>query len=135
MSDPRIRAALEAHLEDLAPPLATAWENRDFDPPDGAPYQEAFMLPGPNKTVGLSQRTAINIGVFQVNLCYPSRAGAEAVEARGKALQDHFNPETTVLESDGIKVRIQGRPVVGASVPGRPGRYVVPVSIRYESTF
>lgn len=137
MSDPNIRAALEAHLETLAPALPTAWQNRDFDPaaeaPNGAPYQEAFVLPGPSRPVDLRQRRAINIGVFQINLCYPTGAGADAVEARGKLIRTHFDPATTVLESAGVKVRIAGRPVIGAPIEGRPGRYVVPVSIRYES--
>ncbi len=139
MSDPNIRAALEAHLEALLPQLPTAWQNREFDPetdaPDNAPYQEAFVIPGPSRTVDLMQRRAINRGIFQVNLCYPTGSGAESVEARGKLVRDHFDPSTTILNAGGLKVRIAGRPVIGAPVPGRPGRYVVPVSIRYESTF
>lgn len=140
MSDPRIRDALEAHLNTLEPPLPTAWQNFDFDPataaPDGAPYQEAFVIPGPNRTVGLKQRTAINRGIFQINVCYPTGSGASAAESRGRLIGAHFNPETTVLNgADGIKVRIAGKPVIGAPVPGRAGRFVVPVSVRYESTF
>lgn len=136
MSDPRIRQALELHLGALVPDLPTALQNAEFDPPaDGGPYQEAFMIPGRPRTVGLKQRTAINIGVFQVNLCYPHGAGAGDAETRAKLVADHFDPATTVLESGGVKVRIAGRPVVGSDVPGRPGRFVVPVSIRYESTF
>jgi hypothetical protein len=133
MSDPRIRAALEAHLEALAPALPTAWQDREFEPPDSAPYQEAFVIPGPNQSLGLKQRTALIKGIFQINLCYPSGGETDEIEARGRVVQQHFHPETTVLESDGVKVRIAGLPVIGAPVPGRPGRYVVPVSIRFTS--
>lgn len=133
MSTPEIRAALEAHLEALEPALDTAWQNREFSPPADDPYQEAFILPGNPKRLDLRQRRAINIGIFQINLCYPTGAGAEAVEARGKLIREHFDPATTVLESGGVKVRIAGRPVIGAPIDGRPGRFVVPVSIRYES--
>lgn len=133
MSDPRIRAALEAHLDALEPPLATAWQNREFEPTDDAPYQEAYAIPGPNRTLGLKQRTTLNRGIFQVNLCYPSGGETDEVEARARLVQVHFHPSSTVLIGDGVEVRIAGLPVIGAPVPGRPGRYVVPVSIRYES--
>jgi len=134
MSDPRIRQALEAHLAVLVPDLPTAYQNVDFAPPEG-PYQEAFMIPGKSETVGLGQRTAINRGIFQVNLCYATGSGAGEVEARGKLIAEHFAPSSTVLNAGGVTVRIVGKPAIGAPVPGRPGRYVVPVSIRYSSTF
>lgn len=136
MSDPRIRNALEAHLAALAPVLPTAWQNVEFDAPsDGSPYQEAYVLSGPNRTVGLKQRTAIHAGIFQVNLCYAAGDGAAAAELRGKLTKEHFNPATVLYGVDGLKIRIKGQPVIGDPVGGRPGRFVVPVSIRFESTF
>lgn len=134
MSDPRIRQALETHLAALDN-MPTAYQNVEFDPPAGVPFQEAYVLPAPGRTLGLRQKTTLHRGIFQVNLCYPAGSGAGDVEARGKLLQAHFSPSETVLESGGVKVRIAGKPVIGAPVPGRPGLYVVPVSIRYESTF
>jgi hypothetical protein len=130
-----IRAALETYLATLAPALETAVQNVEFEPPAAdVPYQECYLLTAPGRGVGLRQRTTLNRGIFQVNLCYPAGAGAGGAESRGKALQAHFPPNLVIDAGDEGKIRITGQPVVGAEVPGRPGRYVVPVSIRYEST-
>ncbi len=139
MSDPRIRQALEKHLGTASPDLPTALQGADFDPeieaPDGAPYQECFILPADNRTLGVRQRTTLHTGIFQVNLCYPAGSGAGDAEARGKLLQEHFAPATTVLTQGGITVRILGKPKVGAEIGGKPGRFEIPVSITYRSTF
>jgi hypothetical protein len=38
----------------------------------------------------------------------------------------------TIIASDGLKVRIKGKPSIGAALSVTP--YVIPVSITYEST-
>lgn len=132
MSDEKIRKALEARLFSSPGQLPTVWQNKTpiagFDP--AAAHQKAFLLPFPNKSYGLKEKTTLLSGIFQVNLCYPSGIGAALVEARGAVLQAHFAPGT-VLEADGVKVRIRGRASIAAAVSLSP--YVVPVSIRYES--
>lgn len=134
MSDPRIAAALEAHYNLIAP-AHVARQNVDFEPP--APeveYEEIFIIPGPPRAVGLRQRTVIYGGIFQISLCYPANTGAGRAEARGKLISEHFDPETTVLTgAEGVQVRVVGPPAVGAPIPGKPGRYVIPVSVRYSS--
>lgn len=140
MSDPRIRAALEAHLAALpADPLPTAWQNwsdpdNPIPPVDGGPHQEAFILPADNSGENLKNTTTLHKGIFQVNLCYPAGVGTSAVEQRALLLQNHFNAAGPKLEGAGIAVRITKKPSIARPMD-RPGLYVVPVSIPYESIF
>lgn len=135
MTQSNIRRALEARLAALTPALATAYQNDQFAPVAGVPYQECFVIPVTSRTRGLGQKTALHSGIFQVNLCYPAASGTKALEARADALIAHFRPDSTVLEFEGVVVRFLGAGQKAAPVPGRPGLYVVPVSFRYTSIF
>lgn len=134
MSESSIRAALELHLAAIADPMPTVYQNKtpsaSFDAT--RPHQKAYLLPATNQSFGLSEKTTLHRGIFQVSLCYPTGNGTIAVEARGKAIQAHFYAGR-VLEHNGVKVRIRGKPSIAAAVSLSP--YVVPVSIRYESIF
>lgn len=131
MADEKIRKALEAHLHAMVPALPTVWQNRP--PPAGfaetKPHQKAFLLRVENQSRGLREETTLHSGIFQINLCYPSGTGVAEIEARGVALQEHFRGQ--ILELDGVKVRIRGKPSIADPISISP--YVVPVSIRYQS--
>ena len=64
-----IRKALEVRLAALAPAISTAYENTEFEPVYGAPYQRAnmFYATPDNQTLGCQRRR--EIGIFQVSLC------------------------------------------------------------------
>lgn len=130
-ADEAIRKALEGHLAASPGQLPTVWQNRapaaGFD--TNAPHQKAFLLRAKNRSFGLREKTTLHSGIFQVNLCYPSGTGAQVVEARGVALQEHFKGR--VLEVDGVKVTIRGLPDIADPISISP--YTVPVSIRYRS--
>lgn len=130
MADVQIQKALEAHLAAMQPPLPTVWQNRApvAGATDGA-HQKAFLMPNANKSYGLREKTTLHSGIFQVNLCYPSGTGAAQVTARGVMLQEHFKGQ--VLEVDGVKVQIRGKPSIAAPISIAP--YTVPVTIRYLS--
>lgn len=131
MSDVAIRSALENHLAAMTPSLPTVWQNRPtvagFDA--NKAHQKAFLLRSPNRSRGLTEKTTLHSGIFQVNLCYPAGIGASVVEARGEALQQHF--KGVVLDAGGVKVRVRGMPSIADPISITP--YVVPVSIYYES--
>lgn len=133
MSQSKIRQALEARLKALEPDFPTAWQGLPFTPMGGQPYQEAFFLPAQPSTPGLRQSSTVYRGVFQVTLCYPSGSGVAAADAKAEAIAAHFDPASTVLEKDGVKVRIEGAPAIGGPLPGEPGRIRIPVSVRYVS--
>lgn len=131
MADEKIRKALEAHLYTMAPNLPTIWQNRPAPAgfTDAKPHQKVFVLRVENQSRGLCEETTLHSGIFQVNLCYPSGTGVAEIEARGVALQEHFRGQ--ILEHEGVKVRVRGKPSIHDPISISP--YVVPVSIRYQS--
>lgn len=135
MTQSNIRRALEIHLDELSPALATAYQNVEFTPAPGQAYQECFVLPAKGRARGLRQKTALHLGIFQVNLCYPAGSGTGDVDERADLLIEHFRPADTVLEFGGTKVRFRGFGTKASPIPGRPGLYVIPVSFTYESIF
>lgn len=138
MSDPRIRTALELHLAAMAPQILTAYQNQNFTPPTSAsklPYQEAWLMPARNRGMTVKRGTTLHRGIFQINLCYPAAQGTQGAESRGAALQQHFDAATTKLTQGGITVRITEKATIGQPLDTRPGFFVIPVSIPYESIF
>lgn len=128
-----IRQALEMHLAAMPGALPTVWQNKT--PPAALdlekPYQKAHLLRSGGQSVGLSEKTTVHRGILQVSLCYPTGDGTIKIETQAVALQAHFKGR--VLTRDGVKIKIRGKPEIGGPVSTSP--YVVPVSIRYESTF
>ncbi|NSX15981.1 DUF4128 domain-containing protein [Cupriavidus taiwanensis] len=128
MSNDAIRKALETRLNAMAPPLPTAWQNVQFTPVPGVPYQRADLLPGApeNPAFGDYYR---EVGVFQVSLMYPQGAGPGAADARAKAVREWFSRGTTLI-ADGIAVVIQRTPAIAAGYADGD-RWRVPISIQY----
>lgn len=135
MSDPRIRAALDTRLMTLAGSPPVAWQNEDFAPVVGQAYLEAWLLPARNQSANVRSSTTLHRGVYQVNVCYPDGDGTAPAETLGLQLQELFDPRAAPLEFEGIRVRVTRKPDVGQPLDGRPGFFVVPVSITYESIF
>lgn len=135
MSDPRIRAALDTRLLQLPDAPLVAWQNREFTPPAGEPYLEVWLLPARNQSANVKNSTTIHLGVYQVNVCHPAGDGTGPAEATARQLQFLFDPAAPPLAFDSIRVRITRKPDVGQPLDGRPGLFVVPVSISYEAIF
>ncbi|WP_434033718.1 phage tail terminator-like protein [Cupriavidus sp. a3] len=128
MSNVAVRKALETRLNAMAPALATAWQNVQFTPAAGVPYQRADLLLGApeNPAYGDYYR---EVGVLQVSLMYPSGAGPGAAEARAAAIRDWFKRGTTLV-ADGIEVVVQRTPTIAAGYADGD-RWRVPVSIPF----
>lgn len=126
-----IRAALETALNGMSPAVATAWENVAFAPPASAtPYQRAFVLfaTPDNAECGAAYQ---ELGIFQINLCYPVQIGTSTVAARAEALRTTFRKGAS-FTSSGVTVNITRTPEVSAgTVEG--DRYVLPVKIRFSA--
>lgn len=129
MSEKKIRAALEERLVALGPALATAYENQNFTPPVGAPYQRAFLLRAEPENPEQGNRFTRFAGIFQVSLFYLQGKGPGEAEARADLLIAHF-PRNLTMIKDGIKVQVDGTPYV---MPGFADgdRWVVPVRVPY----
>ena len=78
MSMVDVRNALEARLDAMSPALATAWENAEYKPVTGTPYQRVHMIPFPTDNPTLGDTQAMDSGILQVTLCYPELKGSKA---------------------------------------------------------
>lgn len=131
ITDEQIYRAFEFELSQMQPPLPTVYMNRsDLNSVDlTGPYQKCWLMPASNQTRGLQRKRTLHSGIFQVNLCYPSGKGTDAVGARAGALQAHFFAGRSLVV-DGKKILITARPSVALPTSLTP--YTVPVSIDYE---
>jgi hypothetical protein len=140
MSTVSIRKALESRLAALLPVLDSntaernngiAYENSPFTPVNGTPYQEVFLLPAQPDNGQMGSKNYIEVGLLQVNLCYPLGTGPAAAQARAELVKTHFKRGTTMVQ-DNINVIVIRTPQVS---PGfrRDDRYIIPVSIYYQA--
>lgn len=129
MSQVKIRAAFEKRLATMSPALATAYENVDFVPVTGTPFQRTNLLPAmpDNTTKGASFYR--EQGLFQVTLCYPLNKGANAAQARAELVKTHFMRGTSMVES-GLVVNVTNTPTIAPAFTDGD-RYVIPISIYY----
>lgn len=132
MSAVAIRAALEVALAAMSPTLATAWENADFDPAPGTPYQQvSLLLAEPvNAEMGANANAYYTEqGFLQIDLKYPLGEGPAAATTRAQLLRSTFYRGASFTAS-GVTAHIERTPEI---LPGRfeDERYVVPVRIRF----
>lgn len=133
MSELAIRGALQLRLSTMTPAIAIAWENDDYVPTLGTPFQAVNLLRAQttNPTVAaLGQNLTLHQGVFQVSLNYPGNAGPQPAEARAEAIKARF-PRGLSLTSGSVTVRINRTPSVAPGFRNAAGWYIVPVSIPY----
>lgn len=127
MSVATIRSSFETALLAVAPTFATAWENTNYAPIVGTPYQQvALLLAQPaNPEIGPGY---IEQGIFQVNGFFPKDTGPATATAWAEAIRAAF-PFGTSL-SGGVSVN--ATPEIG---PARPedDRFMVPVKVRWSA--
>lgn len=126
-----IKKLLEKHLSLMTPPISTAYENTNFKPVDGQPYQRVQVTPLSPDNPTLGDDYYRERGEFQVFLAYPVNKGAADALLRAEAVQTHFK-RGTVLQEGNIRLHILKTPTVSGSIISGD-RYVVPVIIQYEA--
>lgn len=113
-----IKGALELALFNLdVTPFPTAWENRDFTPAVGTPYQRVFFMPTrpENPTMGSTHyRTR---GILRIALCYPSNnAGSAPAAKRADQICTLFKRGSAFTDS-GLVINIDRTPYAKQGVP------------------
>jgi hypothetical protein len=123
-----IQGALLTRLGLMASPLPTSFENDQYTPTMGAPWQRVTLMPAApgNDEMSASYREQ---GVLQVDLFYPLNTNAGAAKARAAALRDWF-PRKLSLTQAGVVTSIDRTPEIG---PGyvADAWFCVPVRIRF----
>ena len=124
-----IGIALDTQLNAMAPALATAWENSEYDPVTGTPYQRVYLLPASSENPTFGDTQTRESGIFQITLCYPELKGSAATLARAELIRAQFTRGLT-LTSGGVTVRISNTPSI-APARYETGLYIIDVSVPY----
>lgn len=129
MNNAAIAKALEVRLNALQPPLATSWENVNFKPESGVPYQVANVLFAEPENPTFGDDFYRQRGYLQVQLRYPSNTGKAAAFQRAGLIQGWFKRGLS-LEADGITTIVEKTPEV-TNGTNDGDRFVVNVRIRF----
>lgn len=129
MSIVLVRSALQTALNGMSPALATAWENVDYVPVTGTPYQAAYVLAAEPDNPTMGDAFYREQGIFQISLFYPIQVGTAAAEARAELIRTTFKRGTS-FTSGTVTVQIEKTPEIS---PGRVDgdRWHIPVKIRW----
>lgn len=129
MSYEVIRKLLETQLNLAAGGVAIAFENVPYTPIDGTPFQSVNLLPGQTENPTMGDGFKREVGILQVMLNYPTKAGPQPAAARAEALRTAFKRGTTFV-SEAVRVLIAESPFIRPALQG-DGWYMLPVSIPY----
>lgn len=131
MSIAAIRAALEQGLAAISPSLETAYENTQYAPTAGTPYQRVALLRNEpdNRVHGAAM--FFEVGILHVLLCYPPGTGPAAAEARAEAVRAAFKRGVR-FEQSGVIVLITDTPKVSGGYQDE-GRYCIPIHIKWQA--
>lgn len=92
-----IRKVLEKAVKDYDNAFPTAYENVEFIPVKGKPYQQLFII----KSV-VNNEISRNFqyeGILQLNLVYPINDGSAAIETRANGIQSYFYRGNTFYDN------------------------------------
>ena len=106
------------------------WENVDFAPITGIPYQVgSLVLAKPSNTeMGASY---FEVGFYQCDCVFPAQTGPNAAESRAAAIRTAFKRGNT-FTSNGVTVMVTGTPQIMNGYPS-PGCWVLPVRIPFQA--
>ena len=124
MSTSTIRQALEAELITISPAIDTVFENAEYTPVTGTPYQRVFLLFAKPDNAYTGRRFNQR-GYMQVTLHYPEMVGSGTAQARAEAIRSKFKSGAKFST-----VSIDGTPEIGRA-DNQDGRYVIPVFVNF----
>lgn len=125
-----VRKALETRLAAMSGGIATVWENVNYTPVAGTPYQTVFLLLA--DPIPLEWGSAYSeVGYLQVTLRYPTNTGSGAAMLQAQAIRAWFTKNLSIT-ADGVVVVINRTPTIGNGVIDGD-RYAVAVKIRFFS--
>jgi hypothetical protein len=134
MSTQASRAGLTTWLLAMSGGLGsgnTEFENLDYSPIEGQPYQRVALLPAKplNQTIGSSNNIAQERGLFQIDLYYPLNKGPGDADAQAALIAARFKRGLSVTAN-------QVTTIVDQTPEVRPGRreedrWVVSIRVSY----
>lgn len=131
MSLPLIRSALEVALAAMSPSLATAYQNADYTPVIGTPYQRAVVLLATPDDIEMTGALYVEQGIFQISLFYPLDNGPADAEARAELIRSTFYRGAS-FASGGVTVHVSNTPEIAPALIDQD-RFMVPVRVRFHA--
>lgn len=135
MSNPKvirqISLAWQKQLLTMPGAIKTAFENENFEPTDGVPYQRAALLRATPENPTLGLKLTREHGLFQVVLMYPVGAGTADSEEQADRIYWYFKQLLTIIAGD-LRILVTGAPRVATGFP-LDGRWAIPISIPWET--
>ena len=133
MTEPivNIRDALESALASIDPTLPIVYENTSYEPQQGVPYCEAFLLTAAPDNSTLGDGFYQEQGVFQVTLRFPLDEGTLACATLAGQIRELFKRGAT-FTAGGISVQILRTPTVLQGLPDN-GRWRQDVRITWNA--
>lgn len=129
MSNRAISIAMESRLKSIIPAMAIAWENVNFNPVDGEPFEQANMLFAKPENPTFGDDFYRQRGYLQVKLHYPQNKGKKAAFERAELIRQYFNRGLT-LEALGVATIVEETPeITNGSIEGN--YFAVIVRIRF----
>lgn len=123
--------ALCKHLSLFTPTIGIVSENTNYEPVNGVPYLEAWLLPARTipVTLGTDCWKEYN-GIFQITCVYPAGFGRGSAKSKAAKIIDHF-ARGTASTYNNLTVKIkQAYPAPGYFDDSKSW-YRIPVSIEY----
>lgn len=126
-----IRAALETRLNGISPAIPTAWENTEYTPAVGTPWQRVNLLLADPVDYAVTSDVVEWRGLLQVTLYYPRGVGTAAASARAQAVATRFAPVQTLTSgSTEVEILSTARIETGTGVDEW---WCIPISIPWRS--
>lgn len=130
MSQKEIKVALDKAIGLLSGDIQTEYENIDFTPTAGTPYQQLHFLPAVNASIEITGSGAIYRGIYQITLKYPVNKGVNPALDKVESIVKAF-PKSRPLTEGTTKVICELPVYRKLGVDG--DRYIYAVSIEYKS--
>jgi len=106
----------------------TVWENTNYTPITGLPFQRCFLQAFSDEPIGSDIETRFR-GMFYVRLDYPQGAGVKQIQDRAQMIKNSFNLKTS-LTKDNLRVYVDKQP--DFKIDGNDGdRFCGIVEIRF----
>lgn len=128
MSVIAVKTALETAVNAITPSIETAWENADFQPTVGTPYQQVHVLFGSPENIEFGPLFR-QVGILQITLFYPLQVGTLAAQTRAELIRSTFKRGNSYSDS-GITVTINKTPNIKAGNRDMD-RWMIPVDIEF----
>jgi hypothetical protein len=129
MSSVYARVALETAVAAMTPTLHPVFENVEYTPIVGTPYQKVNILfaEPANTEISASYQEQ---GLLQITLFYPANTGTAAAAARAELIRSTFWRGRSLPAVNGVTVTIQNTPRIDPAM-NEPDWFVTVCRVRF----